>query len=84
MKTWWLSFCNPDAPEGAKFLGVLIVDAETMSTAVDETHRHGINPGGVVLGCDISTARPDDSFHYRLISEDEARSVFGAKTLTGI
>jgi hypothetical protein len=47
---WWLSFCDPDKPEGSTFLGVCIVPAHDMITAVAKARRLGCNPGGEVLG----------------------------------
>jgi len=55
---WWLSFvdparCAPDGqgePGGPGFLGVAIVAASDLLSAVRETHRLGCNPGGEVLG----------------------------------
>lgn len=46
---WWLSFADPDLPEGHQFLGVVIVEAQDGEAAVARTHLMGINPGGEVL-----------------------------------
>lgn len=32
-QTWWLSFCDPDKPEGQQFLGAAIVDVDVMDVA---------------------------------------------------
>lgn len=45
---WWLSFADPDAPEGTQFLGVAIVQAPTFPAAVTRSHVLTVNPGGEV------------------------------------
>ena len=48
---FWLSFSDPDAPRGKRFLGVAIVDMDTDASAVEiirHTWKLGINPGGAV------------------------------------
>src|SRR3974390_101678 len=48
---FWLSFSDPDAPRGKRFLGVAIVDMDTEASAVEiirHTWKLGINPGGAV------------------------------------
>ena len=46
---WWLSFADPDLPEGHRFLGVAVVEAQDGEAAVARTHLMRINPGGEVL-----------------------------------
>jgi hypothetical protein len=41
---WYLSFASHDSG----FLGCVIVQAQGMVTAIDRSHRLGINPGGEV------------------------------------
>ncbi len=49
--TWWLSFCDPQRPEGSQCLGVAIItEAGGFVDAVDRAHRLGANPGGEVQG----------------------------------
>ena len=45
---WWLSFADPDLPEGSQFLGVVILQAPTFPAAVTRSHVTGVNPGGEV------------------------------------
>jgi hypothetical protein len=53
---WWMSFVDPDrsapaeeqVPGGGGFLGVAIVEADTMEQAMTVSHLAGINPGGQV------------------------------------
>jgi hypothetical protein len=47
MGWWWLSFVDPDT---GRFRGAVLVQAWGFATAMGETHRLGINPGGAVLG----------------------------------
>lgn len=46
----WLSFADPDRPEGDQFLGVCIVKARGFLLAVEKARALGINPGGEVQG----------------------------------
>jgi hypothetical protein len=71
---WWLSFADVSRPEGQQFLGVAIVEAQTMGEATMKTHRLGINPGGQIMGSQLP-----ESFHVppektdRLLGRDEAQ-----------
>jgi hypothetical protein len=56
-ETWWLSFCDPDLPQGKQFLGVIIIDAESFLMAHMHINLLGINPGGEIEGHDITIAR---------------------------
>ncbi len=46
---WWLSFVDPDRPEGQRFLGVSIVHADDQIHAVQRAWDLGCNPGGEIL-----------------------------------
>jgi hypothetical protein len=46
---WWLSFIDPDRPQGDRFLAVSIVQAATGVGSVSRAWALGINPGGEVL-----------------------------------
>jgi hypothetical protein len=48
--TFWVSFCDPDKPQGQKFLGACLVEGDTLVEAIEEARRLGINPGGEALG----------------------------------
>lgn len=67
---WWLSFADDDG-----FRGACLVKAGGMLSAVAESHRLRINPGGQVLavavpsGVDIPSA-----FVNRLLDKAEAES----------
>lgn len=46
--TFWMSFCDPNKPTGEQFLGVALVDADSLAEAVTLSHLHGCNPGGEI------------------------------------
>lgn len=49
-QTWWLSFADPDRPEGTQFLGVVILDVDETDVAASEgittaiRASHGLPP----------------------------------------
>lgn len=47
---WWLSFVDPDRPEGDKFVGACIVQGWGVVSASMEAHARKCNPGGQVKG----------------------------------
>lgn len=50
---YWLSFCDPLKPKTKQFLGVCIVRAFGVATAILRAHQLGINPGGEVASWEI-------------------------------
>lgn len=50
---YWLSFCDPDLPEGTQFLGATIVEAPSEMAAVMRSWELGVNPGGEVASIEI-------------------------------
>ena len=55
---FWLSFSDPDAPRGKRFLGVAIVDMDTDASAVEiirHTWELGVNPGGLSQSHNLMT-----------------------------
>ena len=76
---WWLSFADPELPEGSQFLGVAIVKATELVTATLVAHMHGCNPGGQVLGQTIPNHLPEPppGMTYRLLTKAEAESIYG-------
>ena len=63
----WLSFVDPDKPEGDRFLGVAIVpDALEPVAAVKEAWRLKCNPGGEVCAALIG-ANVASRIHVRYI-----------------
>lgn len=77
---WWLSFVDPELPQGSRFLGACIVEAATPVGAVLAAHAHGCNPGGEIL-----TAGPfpldayAPAWRNRLLSRDETLALNGIR-----
>ena len=72
MKNLWLSFCDPCAPEGEQFLGVVIIKAIGILDAIEKTWELNINPGGEVQAWVLSMDLPRDKpIHNRLLSRHE-------------
>jgi hypothetical protein len=71
---WWLSFVDPDRPEGDRFLGVVIVEARGPTTATQRAHDLGINPGGEVAIVPLpGPPRPED--RERLLTRAEVQAI---------
>jgi hypothetical protein len=71
---WWLSFCDPDRPEGQRFLGVSIVPGFDIVTAASAARVLGCNPGGEVAGIEIpaeNSVRIPGRYVGRLMSRAE-------------
>lgn len=68
---WWLSFATPE-----KFLGVAVVRAPDMVSAVRKTARQRYNPGGEVGGWPVreefGLGDPPARFVGRLLDKDAA------------
>ena len=77
---YWLSFCDPEKPEGHAFLGVVIVQAIDFESAVQEAWVRGINPGGEVMGMPIPSKVHDlaSGSSGRLIQKPEIDSLCAA------
>lgn len=72
--SWWLSFSDPNLPEGEQFLGACIITAPDFGTAVKLAHLLESNPGGEVLGSEIpADTSPfiEDHWRRRILSEAE-------------
>jgi len=55
MKTWWMSFVDPDKPAGKRFLGVAIVEGRSFKEAHwMSSHVWHCNPGGEIEATDVS------------------------------
>jgi len=63
MPTWWLSFADRQ-----RFLGAMIVEAHDLAQAVRLAHVAGTNPGGEVMGYEIT----DDPESPRTFEERSA------------
>lgn len=54
---WWLSFCDPELPEGSQFMGACMVPGRGFANAVRVAHALGLNPGGECQGHPVDPAR---------------------------
>lgn len=84
MSLRWLSFADPNRPEGEQYLGAVIIDAPDFLTAVKLTHWMQINPGGEVVefGCDPAKLeeRVSASHRGRLLSRADLDGLFDDMT----
>ena len=82
---WWLSFCDPDLPEGQAFSGVVLVQAPDFLEAVRFAHRLGINPGGEVAGWKYppEDPPPPEAFRYRLLQQADIIALQGEAHTVG-
>ncbi len=48
MSVFWMSFCDPNLPEGKQFLGVTILRASSLEDAILRSWELKANPGGEV------------------------------------
>ena len=69
MPWYWLSFVDPDLPEGSQFLGVCIVDGDDPVEAVKVAWAAKCNPGGEVLTYELERL-PTAAPRYELLSHD--------------
>ena len=74
MNTWWLSFCDPNLPEGSRFQGACIVPGNDLLEAVHNAHLLGCNPGGEVVGVEVppeTAPHIGDKWRHRLLTDEE-------------
>lgn len=62
---WWCSFVGPEG-----FRGVVVVEARGMLSAVQWTHKLGVNPGGDVQIVSLKEP-PAPEYRNRLLTRDE-------------
>ena len=73
---WWLSFADDSRPAGQRFLGACLVQAVDIVDACKQAHRHGINPGGQVLGHAVAARKViPDGWTERLLSRQECEEL---------
>lgn len=51
---FYMSFADPELPEGTQFLGGAYVEAYTLEDAIAASHLLGINPGGEIQMAEIA------------------------------
>lgn len=74
--TYWLSFCDPNKPEGERFLGCILIDATDFTDAIRACWQLAINPGGEVQGIVMpNTLRIDAAWKQRLLTRDECKEL---------
>lgn len=79
----WLSFCEPSASVGEKFIGACIVIADTFQAGIVESSRLGCNPGGEAMGVAFESDPRDPScigvlFRGKAGAEELARRAEGS------
>lgn len=80
---WWLSFVDPDRPEGQRFLGVVIVQALGFGDAINVSFAKGLNPGGEIQGFQIEMDYVPEALRNRLLKKRDLAG-FGVSTLTDV
>lgn len=73
---WWMSFTDPDLPEGEQFLGVVLMNAESPEEALTGSWLLGLNPGGEVAMVPFAPEDAPEGFELRerFLTPSEARS----------
>jgi hypothetical protein len=78
---WFLSFCDEEKPEGERFVGASVVEADSVEEATREAWRKGCNPGVDMLAIEFPADVPvPDECLNRLMSREELEAydeVFG-------
>jgi hypothetical protein len=62
MKLWWLSFCDPERPEGERSLGACIVPGASLEAAMKLAWASGCNPGGEIEAFELPFEDPPAPF----------------------
>lgn len=70
MKTFYMSFVDPKLPEGHRWLGACIVEAEDQIDATRKAWVAGCNPGGEILFVEVERI-PNIKWYYRLLNKDQ-------------
>ncbi len=81
MKWYYLSFAGDEG-----FRGACVVQADDFISAVQETHRRKINPGGQVMGDEFPACEtlPSEDYRNRLLSRNDILKIWpDAVTLNG-
>lgn len=79
MGYYWLSFCDPDKPEGTQFLGASIIEAADFVTAITKSHLLGCNPGGEVVTWEFEPDKcpiPIAAIENKLMTKDDIERLF--------
>jgi hypothetical protein len=76
---FWMSFCDPEKPEGSRFLGALVIKADSDFEALARSWFLELNPGGEMLFYEIPELYheriPTDWIETRLITRKECETL---------
>lgn len=71
-RTWYLAFVDPDRPKARQLLGVAIVRAPGLTSAIAVVNTLQINPGGKIEGAELKNDLDlAPKWLNHLLSEDE-------------
>lgn len=84
MSWWWLSFVDPDRPEGDQYLGAVLLKADDVAHALFCSHEKGLNPGGEIAMFEIPKEfeyriEVNMNLTHRLLTREEAESFFNRR-----
>jgi hypothetical protein len=72
--SWWLSFVDPERPDGQRFLGAAIVEGYGAASASIRAHELRVNPGGSVQAVELKgDGVPPPGLRNRLLSMNEIK-----------
>jgi hypothetical protein len=78
MSFWWMSFCDPDRPEGDRFIGALVIRADNAHEMIDRSWALDLNPGGEIAFFEIPKQYepriPPDWIETRLLTKTECET----------
>jgi hypothetical protein len=66
MTYYWLSFCDPELPEGQQFIGGCLIEAEDVNDAVKKSWRRKCNPGGEIAIVEITAKYESNIGKFKL------------------
>jgi hypothetical protein len=70
---FWISFADAARAVGQKFLGVVIIEAETEPAALAQAQAAGLHPGGEATFEELSEPLPPRNWFNRLLDGKAAR-----------
>jgi hypothetical protein len=73
VSVYWISFSDPGRPVGQKFLGVIIIEAETEQAALALINGMKLHPGGEATFEALDDPLPPRVWFGRLLNGKESR-----------
>ncbi len=70
-----MSFSDPERPVGSKFLGVVIIEAESEAAALAQAAAAGVHPPGEASFEEMIEPLPPRDWFNRLLNGKESRDV---------